>query len=409
MEGQKNFDYDSFKKEAIEGLKSGKDLSGKDGVLLPLLKDFLESALEGEMTSHLIDKKPGNRRNGKCNKTVQTSYGAVDISVPRDRQSEFEPELVGKRQTVIGEGFENRILSLYAKGFSYLQIQEHLLDLYGVDVSVGKLSAITDKVVPLLKEWQSKKLDVFYPILWLDAMHFKVREDNRVVSKAVYNIIALNSEGKKELLGMYISESEGARFWLSILTDIQNRGVKDILICCIDNLKGFTEAVEAIYPKADVQICVLHQIRNSKRFLARKDRKGFNMDLKKIYQAANLTEAELALDSFEKKWGDKYPLSAKSWRNNWHYLTRFFDYSAAIRRIMYTTNIIEGFNRQIRRITKTKGAFTSQTALLKLLYLVQEDITKKWVTPSGGWKQVKQELIIKFGERFIDKSNQGFY
>lgn len=403
MKNRKDFNYEKFKQKAAEELKSGKELSGKDGVLLPLLKDFLEGALEGEMDAFIKDKPDGNRRNGKLKKTVKTDYGSLKINTPRDRQSDFEPELLAKRQRTLGEAFENRILSLYAKGFSYLQIQDHLLDLYGMDVSTGKLSAITDKVIPSIKEWQSRRLDVFYPIIWLDAMHFKVRENNQVVSKAVYIIIGLNSAGKKELLGMYISESEGARFWLSVLSDIQSRGVNDILICCIDNLKGFTEAIETIYPKADIQVCIIHQIRNSKKYLSYKDSSSFNCDLKSIYKAANLSEAELALDAFEQKWNKKYPLAVKSWKNNWHHLTRYYDYSLSIRKIMYTTNIIEGFNRQIRRITKTKGAFTNEIALLKLLYLAQEDITKKWTGPQNGWKQIKQELIIKFGNRYIDR------
>lgn len=399
---KKDFDYEQFKLEAIEGLKSGKGLSGKDNVLLPLLKDFLEGALEGEMDSFMSQEPVINRRNGKLKKTIKTDQGSFELETPRDRNSDFTPELIKKRQTVLGEAFENRILSLYAKGFSYLQIQEHLLDLYGMDVSTGKLSAITDKVIPLMKEWQSRRLEVFYPIVWMDAMHFKVRENGQVVNKAVYIIIGLNSEGIKDLLGMYISESEGARFWLNVLTDIQNRGVNDILICCIDNLKGFTEAIEAVYPKADIQICVIHQIRNSRKYLSFKDSRQFNLDLKNIYQAANHTEAEVALESFDKKWHEKYPLAVKSWRNNWHHLTRYFEYSSRIRRIMYTTNIIEGFNKQIRRVTKTKGAFTSQTALLKMLYLAQNDITTKWSAPQAHWKQIKQELIIKFEERYVE-------
>jgi len=403
MNDKARFNYEDFKKEATEGLKSGKSLSGKEGVLAPLLKDFLEGALDGEMDSFLSEKALTNRRNGKGKKTVKTDYGSVEIDTPRDRNSEFEPELIPKRQTVLGEAFENRILSLYAKGSSYLQIQEHLLDLYGMDVSTGKLSAITDKIIPQIKKWQSQRLDVFYPMVWMDAIHFKVRENNQVVSKAVYVVIGLDSAGKKQLLGMYISESEGARFWLNVLTDIQSRGVSDILICCIDNLKGFTEAIETIFPKADVQICVIHQIRNSKRYLSYKDHSSFNHDLKSIYKAANLTEAEQALDIFEGKWKKKYPLAVKSWRHNWHHLTRFFDYSASIRKIMYTTNIIEGFNKQLRRVTKTKGAFTNEMALMKLLYLVQEDITKKWIGSQNNWRLIKQELIIKFEDRFIDK------
>lgn len=402
MNKKKEFDYDTFKQEAIEGLKSGKGLSGKDNVLLPLFKDFIEGALNGEMDSFMSESDSNNRRNGKASKTIKTEQGSFELETPRDRNGDFEPELIHKRQTVLGEAFENRILSLYAKGFSYIQIQEHLLDLYGMDISTGKLSAITDKVIPLVKEWQSRRLEVFYPVVWMDAMHFKVRENGQVVTKAVYIVLGLNSEGVKDLLGMYISESEGARFWLNVLTDIQSRGVNDILICCVDNLKGFTQAIETIFPKADVQICIIHQIRNSKKYLSYKDSKVFNHDLKQIYQAANLIEAEQALDAFDNKWHKKYPLAVKSWRNNWHHLTRLFDYSARIRRIMYTTNIIEGFNKQIRRVTKTKGAFTSEIALLKLLYLAQRDIVKKWSAPQAHWKQIKQELIIKFEDRYVE-------
>lgn len=399
---ESKFDYESFKKGAIEGLRSGKGFSGKDNVLLPMLKDFLEGALEGELTDFLSNKEAPNRRNGKTIKTVRTESGSFELETPRDRNGDFEPELIQKRQTVIGEAFENRIMSLYAKGFSYLQIQEHLLDLYGMDVSVGKLTAITDKILPNIKEWQSRRLDRVYPIVWMDAIHFKVRENGQVIPRAVYIVLGMNNQGLKELLGMYVSEQEGARFWLSVMTDIQSRGVEDILICSIDNLKGFTEAIEAIFPKTDVQICMIHQIRNSHKYLYHKDKKGFSQAIKTIYQAANLTEAELAMDSFEDLWGNKYPVVIKSWRTNWHHLTRFFDYSKSIRKIMYTTNIVEGFNRQIRRITKTKGAFTSETALLKLLYLIQEDITQKWTVVQPGWKQVKQELVIKFGDRYCD-------
>jgi len=396
---KKKFDYEAFKKEALEGLKSGKGLSGPDNVLLPLFKDFLEGALDGELDSHLEQSVEPNRRNGHNRKRVKTDQGSFELETPRDRNGDFEPELIRKRQTVLGEAFERRILSLYSKGLSYADIQSHLLELYGMDVSTGKLSAITDKVIPLIQEWQGRRLEPVYSIVWLDAMHFKVRENGQVITKAVYIILGYNMEGRKELLGMYISESESARFWLSVLTDLQNRGVNDILISCMDNLKGFSEAVQAVFPKTDVQLCVIHQIRNSFKYLAFKNRKEFNNDLKPVYQASNLTEAELAMDRFEEKWGEKYPLVIKSWRTNWHHLTRFFDYSKHLRRIMYTTNTIEGFNKQIRRVTKRKGAFPSETALMKLLYLAQEEITKSWTFKPPYWGQVRQELIIKFGER----------
>jgi transposase-like protein len=396
---KKEFDYESFKAEALEGLKSGKGLSGSDNVLAPLLKDLLEGALEGELDSHLAVKSSPNRRNGKTSKIVKTDHGSIILDTPRDRNGDFEPEIVKKRQTTIGEAFENRILSLYGKGLSYADIQDHLLDLYGLDVSAGKLSSITDKIIPKIQEWQGRRLESVYAIVWLDAMHFKVKENGQVVTKAVYIIIGHRMNGIKDLLGMYISESEGAKFWLQVLSDLQNRGVDDILIACMDNLKGFTEAVEAVFPKVDIQLCIIHQLRNSFKYVACKDRKELGNNLKAIYQASNASEAGLALDQLEDKWNHKYPLVIKSWRNNWHYLTRFFDYSKHLRRIMYTTNTIEGFNRQIRRVTKRKGAFQSEMALLKILYLAQEEVTKSWEASPAYWGQVKQELIIKFEDR----------
>lgn len=396
---KKEFDYESFKAEALEGLKSGKGLSGSDNVLAPLLKDLLEGALEGELDSHLADKSSPNRRNGKTSKTVKTDHGRIALETPRDRNGDFEPEIVKKRQTTIGEAFENRILSLYGKGLSYADIQNHLLDLYGLDVSAGKLSSITDKIIPRIQEWQGRRLESVYAIIWLDAMHFKVKENGQVVTKAVYIIIGHRMNGIKDLLGMYISESEGAKFWLQVLSDLQNRGVNDILIACMDNLKGFTEAVEAVFPQVDIQLCIIHQIRNSFKYVASKDRKKLSNNLKAIYQASNVPEAELALEQLVDVWNHKYPLVVKSWKNNWHYLTRFFDYSKHLRRIMYTTNTIEGFNRQIRRVTKRKGAFQNEMALMKILYLAQEEVTKSWKAAPAFWGQVKQELIIKFEDR----------
>lgn len=393
------FDYAAFKAKALEELKKGKGLSGKDNVLLPLFKDMLEGALEGELDVHLDMENKPNRKNGSSPKTLKTEQGSFTLNTPRDRNGDFEPELVKKHQTVLGEAFENRIMSLYGKGLSYADIQDHLLDLYGMDLSSGKLSAITDKIIPRIKEWQGRRLEPVYSIVWLDAMHFKVRENGQVVSKAVYIILGYNVHGKKDLLGMYISESEGARFWLNVITDLQNRGVNDILIACMDNLKGFTKAVETIYPKTDIQLCIVHQIRNSFKYTAHKDTKEVSADIKAIYQASNISEAELSMDKFEEKWSNKYPLIVKSWRNNWHYLTRFFEYSKHMRRIMYTTNTIEGFNRQIRRVTKRKGAFPSEMALMKLLFMAQDEITKDWIVKPPYWGQVKQELIIKFGER----------
>jgi transposase-like protein len=393
------FDYGTFKAKAIEGLKAGKGLSGKDNVLLPLFKDMLEGALDGELEDYLKQTEEVNRKNGRTSKVVKTEQGSFTLETPRDRNSNFEPDLVKKRQTILGEAFENRILSLYGKGLSYADIQNHLLDLYGIDVSSGKLSAITDKIIPLVQEWQGRRLESVYSIVWLDAMHFKVRENGQVISKAVYIILGYNMDGKKDLLGMYISENEGARFWLNVITDLQNRGVNEILIACMDNLKGFTQAMETIYPKADIQLCIIHQVRNSFKYTASKDVKEVSSDLKAIYQASNLSEAELGMANLNEKWEKKYPLIVKSWNNNWHYLSRYFDYSKYIRRIMYTTNTIEGFNRQIRRVTKRKGAFPNEMSLMKLLFIAQAEITKEWTSKPAYWGQVKQELIIKFGER----------
>ncbi len=398
-ERKEKFDYDAFRQQAIERMLAGdKELGGKDGVLAPLLKDLLDAALSGEMQAHVDQNRP-NRRNGSKAKRVKTGHGPVSVEMPRDRNGSFEPKLIGKRQTTLGDGLDNRILSLYSKGMSYEDIQEHLEDLYGLEISTGQLSAITDKILPVVEQWRSRPLEPVYAFVWLDAVHFKVRQDGKVISKAAYNILAVDLQGRKDLLGIYIGDAESARFWLSTLTDLQNRGVKDLLICSIDNLSGFGDAIETVFPNADVQLCLVHQVRTSLRYVVSKDQKAVVADLKPIYQSANLGGAEQKLADFAAKWGQKYPLVVESWKRNWLRLTRFFEYPAAIRKVVYTTNTVEGFHRQIRCVTKSKGAFCSETALLKLLYLTTQRIIENWKLPLQNWAVTLQQLAILFEDR----------
>ena len=401
MEKVEKFDYESFRQSALEAYKSGKPLMGKEGIFTPLLKEFLEGALEGELDAHLdeAERKGGNRRNGVMKKQVKSSQGSFELSTPRDRSGSFEPQIVSKRQTYLGEDLDNKIIRLYARGMSYEGISEHLAEVYGLEISSGKISAITDKVLPRMEEWRNRVLERVYSFVYLDAIFYKIREDGRVKNKAVYNLIGVNLEGEKSLLGLYISETESASFWLSVLTDLQNRGVEDILIACIDNLSGFSEAIATIFPKTDVQLCIVHQIRNSLRYVTSEDMKKVAGDLKPIYQAANEDLAVKALSEFEDKWGVKYPALIKSWYRNWERLTTFFRYPPPIRRAIYTNNAIEGFHRQLRQHTKNKGVFPSDTALLKLLFLLSENITQKWTLPLSNWALVIGQFSILFEER----------
>ena len=395
-------EYIAMRDLALEQLKSGKSLTGKDGVFAPILKEFLESALEAEMEDHLGEKERslGNKRNGRGQKTVKTGVGNVSIEPPYDRNGNFEPEIVKKRQTVLADSLAPKIISLYGKGMSLRDISIYIEDMYDTEVSPAVLSEITDRVIPQVKEWQNRPLDDVYPIVWLDAMHYKVRDGGKVVSRAVYNILAINKLGKKELIGMYISESEGANFWLSVLTDLKSRGVKDILIACTDNLNGFSQAILSIYPETEIQKCIVHQIRNSLKYVASKDQKPFMKELKKVYQAPTKSQAETELLNLEESWGKKYPVVIKSWNENWEELSAYFQYDEPIRKLIYTTNAVEGFHRQVRKVTKTKGAFTSDMALLKLIYLATENISKKWTQPVHNWGLTAQQLCIKFEGRF---------
>ena len=397
------FNYDDFEKDALDKLKRGVSLEGKDGVLAPLLKRLLDASLQGELEGHLLEGKAqetgrNNRRNGLSTKKVKTLYGPIDVTTPRDRNGSFEPEILPKRQTTLGDGLDHKIIGLYALGMSYTDICDHLSQMYQLTLSPATITSITDKILPEIEQWQTRPLESVYAILWLDAIHYKVREDNAIKTKAVYCLIGLNREGVKDLLGMYIGENESARFWLSVLNDIHRRGANDILIASIDNLKGFAQAIEAVFPHTRVQLCIVHQVRNSLKYVPYKDRKEVAQTLKDIYQSNDLVQAEKALNQLDLQWRSKYPSMVKSWLENWERLSQMFDFPDQIRKLIYTTNVIESFNSQLRKVTKSKRVFTNDQALMKLLFLVQQKIYEK-AGPILGWKQIMAQLIIIFEDR----------
>jgi putative transposase len=403
MEKQKGLpDYESVKKAALEQFRSGKSLYGKNGAFAPLLKEFLEAALQEELETHIIDEGQNdvsNRKNGKVSKTVRTNDGEIELVTSRDRNGSFEPEIIKKRETILADSLQDRIIGMYGLGMSFRDISQHIEEMYDMRISHDTLSAITERILPLVKEWQSRPLESLYCIVWLDAMHYKVKDQGKTKSRAVYNVLGITQEGRKELIGVYISENEGANFWLSVLTDIQNRGVKDMLIACIDNLSGFEQAILSIFPQTEVQSCVVHQIRNSLKYVASKDQKPFLVELKEVYKADTKELAELRLVELAEKWMKKYPVVIQSWQNNWHKLSTYFKYTEPIRRIIYTTNTIEGFHRQVRKVTKTKGVFPNDDALLKMIYLAHKNISKKWTQPLQNWSLTVSQLAIYFEGR----------
>lgn len=398
-----SMDFNELGAQVLEELKAGKPLFGKDGALAPLLENIINAALEGEMDAHLTEesRQAGNRRNGKMQKQVQTPVGEVTVSTPRDRDSSFAPQFIKKRETMLAEGMAEKIISMYALGTSTRAISDWMEENLGSRVSAETISSITDRVLPEIKSWRSRSLDPIYAIVWLDAIHYKVMDEKGfAVTRAIYNVLGIGKDGKKDLLGMYISKSEGSNFWLSVLTDLQNRGVKDILITCIDGLKGFPDAIKSVFPETNVQLCIVHQIRNSLKYVGSKNQKVFLADLKRVYSAVSKEAAETQLDSLETKWGEQYPIVIKSWRDNWERLTEYFQYTPMIRKLIYTTNTVEGYHRQIRKVTKNKGVFPNDTALEKLVYLAYRNIRKKWTMPLANWAEISQQLAIKFGERF---------
>ncbi|EBB2320545.1 IS256 family transposase [Salmonella enterica subsp. enterica serovar Oranienburg] len=389
------FDFD----KALKALQSGQALTGKDGILTPLIKQLTEAALAAELDSHLASDVEANRKNGSGKKTIKAPTGSFELATPRDRNGTFEPQLVKKHQTTLSDETERKIIRLFALGMSYQDISREIEELYAFSVSTATISAVTDKVIPELKQWQQRPLEKVYPFVWLDAIHYKIREDGCYQSKAVYTVLALNLEGKKKVLGLYLSESEGANFWLSVLSDLQNRGVEDILIACVDGLTGFPEAINSIYPQTEVQLCIIHQIRNSIKYVASKHHKAFMADLKPVYRAVSKEVAETALDELEAKWGQQYPVVLQSWRRKWENLSAYFRYPATIRKVIYTTNAIESVHRQFRKLTKTKGAFPNENSLLKLLYPGLMNAQEKWTMPIQSWNLTLSQLAIYFEGR----------
>lgn len=375
-------------------------------LLKDLFRGTIEQMLEAEMDEHLGYEKhsplgdgTGNSRNGYGKKKLRTEFGETEISVPRDRNGDFDPKVIGKYQTRTDD-LESRILAMYAKGMSNRDIEDHLRDIYGVEASASLITRITDKIMPAATEWQSRPLDSIYPIVFLDGIMYKVRKDSKVVNKCVYTVLGINLDGKKEILGFWIAETESASFWLSVCNELKNRGVKDIFIACSDNLSGFSSAIETVFPRTEQQLCVIHQIRNSTKYVSYKDLKPVMADLKKVYGAPALDEAEYRLEEFDEAWGKKYPQIAKSWRANWNELTTYFKYPEEIRRLIYTTNTVEGFHRMLRKYTKTKSTYPTDEAVKKSVYLSIQEITKKWSMPVQNWGIITGQLMIFFEDRF---------
>ena len=403
-----NFDYN----EEVKKCKTIDDVIGKDGLVQRLIKDVLENILEVEMGEHLgrdkydrqtdIDQDDRNYRNGYSKKTLRSSFGDVDLDVPRDRKAEFEPQIIKKYETVCNE-LDKKIISLYAKGMSTRDIQAEVEDLYGITLSPSMISKITDKVIATATEWQNRMLDEIYPIVYLDVMYFKVRSNGKIVNKAVYICLGYTLEGYKDILGIWVDEAEGAKFWLSICNDLKNRGVKKILIACMDGLKGLPQAIKTVFPTVDIQTCIVHQIRNSIKYIASKDKKAFMKDLKEVYKATTEELALAQLDNLKEKWGSNYGMVIDSWYNNWNNLDTFFKFSPQIRKLIYTTNVLEGFNRQVRKFTKVRTIFPTDESLNKCVYLATMEIMEKWTQPIHNWRTTLAELSLYFEEQLRDE------
>ena len=393
-------------KEEVKKCKTMEDVVGKNGLLQRLLKDVIQNMLEAEMEDLLGREKYErdeerdykNYRNGYSKKNIKSSVGDVKLDIPRDRNSDFEPKVVKKYETVCNE-LDKKIIGLYARGMSTRDIQSELEELYGIDVSSTMISKITDKVMGSATQWQNRTLDEIYPIVYMDAVHFKVREEHKIVTKAAYICMALDMKGYKDILGIWIGEAEGAKFWLSVCNDLKNRGVKEILIACMDGLKGLPDAIKSVFPDVSIQNCIIHQIRNSIKYIASKDKKEFMRDLKCVYKAPNEEDALNSLDTVKDKWNHKYGIVVDSWYNNWDKLSTYFKYSPEIRRIIYTTNALEGFNRQLRKFTKIRTVFPTDESLRKSLYLATEQVMRKWISPVPNWGITLAQLTIMFKDK----------
>jgi putative transposase len=391
--------------ELLDGYQKPEDLMGENGVLQQLTKALIERVLEGELTHHLgyekhspEGKNSGNSRNGKTHKRLKGKAGEIPLAVPRDREGEFEPQFIKKHQTRF-DGFDDKIIALYARGLTVREIQGHLAEIYGVEVSPGLISTVTDEVMEEVKAWQQRPLEKLYPIVYLDALVVKVNQEGRVANRSIYVAIGVNLRGHKEVLGLWATVSEGAKFWLAVMTELKNRGVEDFLIACVDGLKGFPDAIEQVFPRTQVQLCLVHLVRNSLSYVSYKDRKEVAADLKAIYGAPTAQAGEQALETFTKKWGGRYPMIAKSWLNNWARVIPFFQFPDEIRRVIYTTNAIESLNYGLRKIIKNRSLFPNDEAVFKLLYLALRNMAKKWTMPIKDWPRALQMFAIIFEDR----------
>ena len=392
-----------YLKENDISIKSGNDVNS---IMRDMMSVLLEGVLDEELNEELgyskydyRNKETDNSRNGHSRKTMRTSYGDMDIAIPRDRKGEYEPQLIPKYQNTVTQDMEEKIISMYAKGMTTGDIEAHLKEPYDLDISDSTISRITDKIMPLVKEWQERPLQEIYAVVYMDAIHYHVRSEGRIVKRAVYIALGIDMDGKKDVIGMYVGENEGAKFWLSIINGLKNRGVQDILIACVDGLNGFPQAIEAVYPKTEIQQCIIYQIRNTTNYVSYKDLKKLMADLKMVYAALDEAAALEELESFGEKWNSKHPKIYKSWSERWATLSTYFKYPNEVRKLIYTTNAIEGFNRQLRKVTKSKTVFPSDDSLLKMLYLATMDITKKWTGRRRDWSQIRAQLEIYFEER----------
>ena len=400
------------RRELISELLSASNVQSMDDIhelFKETIAEFMQGSLEAELDEELgyepydvKNKNTENSRNGHSKKTLRTSMGKVEIDVPRDRKGDFEPKILPKNQTSISQDMEEKIFSMYAKGMSVSDIEDHIRDIYGLEISDTTVSRITDKVLPAAKEWQQGPLESIYAVVFLDAIHYHVRSEGHIVKKAVYIAIGINMDGKKDVLGMWVGENESAKFWAGVLNSMRNRGVDDILIACTDNLTGFSQAIEAVFPQTDIQNCIIHQLRNSSKYVSYKDLKALMADLKKVYTAVDEESAMSALDDFAAVWDSKYPKISKSWYDNWANLSTYFKFPQELRKLIYTTNTIEGFNRQLKKVTKAKSVFPTDDSLFKMLYLAMKDITKKWTGRRQDWSSIYAQLVIYYGDRIPD-------
>lgn len=412
MPVKKRTPEENARRSKIRELLDMSNITSMDDIQNPFketIAEFMEDGLETELDDELgysrydyCNKNTENSRNGHSSKTLRTSSGDVEVAVPRDRKGEFEPQLLKKNQTSISQDIEEKILSMYAKGMTTGDIEAHIQDIYGVDVSDTTVSHITDKILPVAKEWQQRPLEAVYTVVFLDAIHYHVRSEGHIVKKAVYIAIGIDLDGHKDVLGMWVGENESAKYWATVLNSLRNRGIEDIFIACTDNLCGFSTAIEAVFPKTEIQNCIIHQIRNSSKYVSYKDLKALMADLKAVYAAVDEDAALMALDAFSEHWDKKYPTISQSWRANWANLSTYFKFPQELRRLIYTTNAIEGFNRQLRKVTKAKSVFPTDESLFKMLYLAMMDITKKWTGRRQDWSMIHAQLAVYFEDRMPD-------